>query len=169
MTALSAHFTLEEFIKSDTAKARGIKNTPNSVQINTMKHTCEYLLEPLRELLNKYYGVPVSINITSGFRCAQLNIAVGGVDTSEHCNGQAADIEAYKIINGKRVLIDYEELYKLIKAWVTDGKLSVNQCIQERSGSAKWVHVSHSAAGRTKDKREFLKYVNGKYTLDIKL
>ena len=62
MTNLSEHFTLEEFTYSDTAKAYSIKNTPTPVHLNTMKHTCVYLLEPLRTLLTKKFG-PTEIQV----------------------------------------------------------------------------------------------------------
>lgn len=169
MTSLSEHFTLEEFTASDTAKAKGISNTPNETQIKIMKHTCEYLLEPLRELLNTQYGVPVRMIITSGFRSQALNKALGGASNSEHRLGQAVDLRVEKSINGKWCIVPYSELYDLIKFWVRNGKISVNQCILEKSGATTWVHVSHSSAGRTRDKKEFLKYNNGTYTLDCKL
>lgn len=166
---LSEHFTLEEFIYSETANKYGLKNTPSATQIKIMKHTCEYMLEPLRKLLGEHYGVSVRINITSGFRNMAVNKAVGGSSTSEHRLGQAADIRVDKFVNGKWVLIPYTELYDLIKFWVKNGKLSVNQCILETSGNTTWVHVSHHNAGKTKDKREFLIYKNGTYKLDCKL
>ena len=167
MTNLSEHFTLEEFTYSDTAKAYGIKNTPTLVHLNTMKHTCVYLLEPLRTLLTKKFGTTVYLKITSGYRGAALNAKVGGSSTSQHCKGEAADIEAYYKKDGKKVVIPFTTTYELIKGWVKTGELSVDQCIQEQSGTAKWVHVSHSAAGRIKDRKQFLKYNGKSYLTDI--
>ena len=171
---LSEHFTLEELIYSDTAKAKGIKNTPTPTHKKTLIHTCIYCLEPIRGLLNVKYRVykgkkvkGVSLRITSGYRSAELNKAVGGASNSQHCTGEAADIEAVIIYtNNVKAVLPFTELYEDIKEWVKQGRVSVDQCIQEVSGSAKWVHVSHSAAGRTKDRRQFLKYNNGKYTED---
>ena len=167
MTNLSAHFTLAELTYSDTAKAYGINNEPTPIYLKTLKHTCEYLLEPLRTLLGQHFGTTVCIKITSGYRGPALNAKVGGSSTSQHCKGEAADIEAYYMRNGQKVVIPYTTTYELIKGWVKVGKLSVDQCIQEQSGSAKWVHVSHSAAGKTKDRKQFLKYNGKSYLTDI--
>ena len=174
---LSEHFTLDEMTYSATAKANRISNIPVGTHKKVLQHTCIYLLEPLRALLNdkyKEYGGKrvkcVSLRITSGYRGPALNKAVGGVSTSEHCLGQAADCEAVLVfMDGVKKVLPYTELYESIKAWVKEGRFSVNQCIQEKSGSAVWVHVSHHAAGRTKDKREFLKYDGRTYRLDVRL
>lgn len=163
---LSKHFTLEEFTYSNTAKKFGIDNTPDEIHIKVAKHTCEYLLEPLRDLLGKYYGKTVYITITSGYRCPLLNSKVGGSSTSQHVKGEAIDLEAYYMSGKKKIIINYIELYNLIKQWVKQGKLSVDQCIQECAGSARWVHCSYSSWGATKNRKQFLKYNNGKYTLD---
>ena len=174
---LSEHFTLEELVYSATAKARGIDNTPAPIFKSILKHTCVYFLEPLRKLLNEKYKEykgkavkEVRINITSGYRCSLLNIAVGGSSSSKHIKGEAIDLEAVIVFtNGKKVVLPYTELYEDIKGFVEAKKLSVDQCIQERSGSSKWVHCSHSSWGATRDRKEFLKYNNGKYTLDCVL
>ena len=166
MTDLSPNFTEEEFTRSDTAKRLGIDNSLTPLHRKIAIHTCQYLLEPLRTLLNQYYGCKVIITLNSGYRCPQLNAKVGGSSTSEHCRGSAADITCYKVINKVKIKINPLEVYNLIKTWVKQGKLSVNQCIYEVSGGAIWVHVSHSDAGKTRDRRQFLKYNNGKYTLD---
>ena len=168
MGKLSEHFTEEEFCYSDTAKALGIKNTPTTTHLNTMKHTCSYLLEPLRTLLCNEYKTTVYIKITSGYRSALLNSKLPGASTtSRHLVGEAADIEAYYFKDGKKIVIPYTTLYELIKKWVKEKKISVDQCIQETSGAAQWVHVSHSAWGKTRDRRQFLKYNGKAYTLDV--
>lgn len=83
---LSKNFTLEEFIRSDTAKALGIDNTPPDLIVPKIQKFVTNLLQPLRDL----YGKPMKIN--SGYRCDSLNKAVGGVPTSQHTKGEAADI-----------------------------------------------------------------------------
>ena len=172
---LSEHFMLSEFLYSDTAKAKGIDNSPTEIHLKTIIHTANYLLEPLRVLLNKKYKKYrgtlvkfVSIKITSGYRSAKLNKAIpNSSKTSEHCIGSAVDIEArIKLIDGTVCVLPFTELYKDIKGWVKSGELSVNQCIQEQSGDAKWVHVSHSPSGRSLDKKEFLIYKNRRYYKD---
>ena len=167
MVKLSEHFTQEEFCKSDTATALGIKNIPTAVHLNTMKHTCNYLLEPLRSLLCDEYKTTVYIRITSGYRSALLNSKISGASTtSKHLVGEAADIEAYYYKDTKKIVIPHTTLYELIKKWVKEKKISVDQCIQEKSGSAQWVHISHSAWGKTRDRRQFLKYNGKSYLLD---
>ena len=163
---LSEHFTLEEMTYSDTAKAKGIKNIPTDVHKNTLKHTCQYLLEPLRTLLAGSFGTKVYVYINSGYRGADLNKAVGGVKTSQHCTGEAVDIRCYKVVGKVQTLIQPIEIYNLVKTYVKAGALSVDQCIYEVSGSSIWVHLSHSAWGKTKDRKQFLKYTNGTYTTD---
>ena len=149
---LSDHFTLAELIHSDTAKAKGIDNTPSSYYKKILKHTCVYMLEKIRTLLNEKYKTfnrkkvkQVILRITSGYRSPKLNQEVGGSNTSQHCKGEAADIEAILVFaNGTRYILSYTDLYADIKQWTKEGKMTVDQCIQEHSGSASWVHVSLS-------------------------
>ena len=171
---LSEHFTLEELTYSDTAKRYGISNLPTPIHEKTLVHTCQYLLEPLRKLLNEKYKEykgkkvkGVSIRITSGYRSAALNAKIGGAKKSQHLQGEATDLEAKLIFQDNTTkVLPYTELYKDIKAWVKAGKLSVDQCICERSGNVVWVHVSHSAAGKTKDRKQFLIYDGKTYKAD---
>ena len=173
-TYLSPHFTKEEVLYSDTAKRLGIDNSPTPGHLKTLIHTCQYLGEPLRALLNaKYttYGGKkvkyVSIKVTSGYRGRKLNEKVGGSSTSQHCTGEALDIEATIVFaDDTKKVLPYTTLYSDIKEWVRQGKLSVDQCIQEASGGAYWVHVSHSAWGASRDRKQFLKYNGKTYTLD---
>lgn len=83
---LTTNFRLLEFTVSVTAIAKGIDNEPNEEQIQNLRVLCSRLLQPLRELYNEPF------NINSGFRSQELNKAVGGVPTSQHTKGQAADI-----------------------------------------------------------------------------
>lgn len=83
---LSKHFTLEEFLQSDTARQRGIVNSATTEAVENLQRLVDNLLEPLRNV----YGEPLYIN--SGYRCPELNRAVGGVPTSQHTKGEAADV-----------------------------------------------------------------------------
>lgn len=83
---LSENFTLEEFVRSDIATDLQIENVPDELEIDNLKKLTIRLLQPLRLLYGK------SFHINSGYRCPQLNEAVGGVATSQHMRGQAADI-----------------------------------------------------------------------------
>ena len=164
---LTEHFTKEELIYSDTAKRLGILNEPPLVHEGTLKHTCQYLLEPLRALLNiKYVGRVINgktiskviIKITSGYRCEKLNSKVGGAKNSMHQTGEAVDIEAQFVFPDKsKQVLNYMALFADIKQFVTDGLMSVDQAIQERSNQAVWVHVSYSILGATRNRKQFLK------------
>lgn len=93
---ITEHFKLSEFTRSDTAEKKGIKNEPNQEHIANLTLLCQRLLEPLRVK----YGEPFIIS--SGYRCQELNKEVGGVMTSQHTKGQAADVrvrEPKKLLN----------------------------------------------------------------------
>lgn len=173
---LSAHFTLDELIHSDTAKAKKISNVPTELHKKTLRHTCIYLLEPLRALLNEKYKTyggkkvkNVILKITSGYRSWALNKAIpGSSKTSQHCSGEAIDCKAIVVfVDNSKKDIPYTELYENIKSWTRAGRMSVDQCIQEKSGNAVWVHISFKAEGATKNRRQFLKYNGFTYSLDV--
>jgi hypothetical protein len=133
---ITKHFTLEELCASATAKARGIQNRPNAQQIIALVYLTCYVLEPLREAMNE------PIPISSGFRCEQLNRAVGGVSNSQHMKGQAADL----CIGG-----DLEKGKRWFN-WIKNN-LKFDQLIWEHSRSGTyWVHVSfvHPDLGRNR-------------------
>lgn len=91
---LSKNFNLSEFTYSETARKRNIKNEPSDEQIANLQTLVSELLQPLREEFN----APMHIN--SGYRCPALNKAVGGVATSQHTKGEAADVR----VNDPRML-----------------------------------------------------------------
>src|SRR4029077_19829076 len=84
---LSEHFTLAELTYSDTANAQGIDNTPSTAIVDQLSDLCECTLEGIRDLLGRR-----PVTITSGYRCPELNAAVGGVSDSAHLYGCAADL-----------------------------------------------------------------------------
>ena len=126
-TPITMHFTIEELCASQTAKAKGISNTPNMQQMINLVYLTAYVLEPLRVAM----GEPIKIG--SGFRCQQLNKAVGGVTNSQHMKGQAADI----CVDG-----DIKKGKKWF-AYIRD-HLPFDQLIWERNPKTGnyWVHVS---------------------------
>ena len=133
---ITKHFTLEELCASATAKARGIQNKPSAQQIIALVYLTCYVLEPLREAMNE------PIPISSGFRCEQLNRAIGGVSNSQHMKGQAADL----CIGGD--LERGKKWFNYIK-----NNLKFDQLIWEHSRSGTyWVHVSfiHPDLGRNR-------------------
>ena len=88
---LSDNFTLDEFTRSDTASRLGIINEPGEKELAALRVLVSRSVQPLRDKL----GVPIHVN--SGYRCPELNKAVGGVPTSQHQKGEAADLS----IDGK--------------------------------------------------------------------
>lgn len=124
-------FTIEELCKSETAKERGINNTPSSEVIYNLRNLIMFVLDPLR----RKYGKPIHVN--SGYRSTQLNKAVGGVKTSQHVKGQAVDITTYSRSGNKR-------LFNLIRE-----SGCFDQLIDEQNLS--WVHVSFNANGNRKE------------------
>ena len=84
---LSKNFSLNEFTKSVSAIRNGIDNSPSSEHIRNIQLLVKYVLQPLREAL----GSP--IRITSGYRSEALNKAIKGSKKSQHCKGQAADLQ----------------------------------------------------------------------------
>ena len=84
---ISDHITYAEAIHSQTAKRKGIDNTPNPNQIEAMRLLAEKVFEPLRG----WVGGPIKVN--SFFRSPELNTKIGGSKTSQHCKGQAIDID----------------------------------------------------------------------------
>lgn len=126
---VSAHFSYNEFLKSAIAANLGIDNRPTDREVyGNIWKTAEYLLEPIRVVL----GSP--IQITSGFRCEELNNAVGGAKNSQHMRGLAADITA----GGAKDNIELFE--KIIKS----GRVPFDQLILE--DGAAWIHVSYAGA-----------------------
>lgn len=118
------YFTIEEMIKSSTATAKRIDNTPNQTVIDSVTKLIEAVLDPLRE----WYGKPIRVN--SGYRCEALNKAVGSkAKNSQHLYGEAADITV-----GSKT--ENEKLFNYIK-----DNLPFDQLINESNFS--WVHVSY--------------------------
>ena len=125
---LSPNFSLAEFTASATAKAQGIANTPGTRQIAAMQLLCAKVLEPLRS----HFGKPV--RITSGFRSIKLCLAVGSSSTSQHAQGEAADLE----IPG----IDNVTVATFIRDRLPFDQLILENYIRGQSNSG-WIHVSY--------------------------
>ena len=145
---LSANFTLKELTKSDTATRLGIDNTPDDATIENLKLLCEMVLQPVRE----HFGKSVTVN--SGYRSPESNAAVDGSKTSDHCKGQAADIEIDGLPNPELAqwIMDNLDYTQLILEFYTQG--------QPNSG---WVHVSYDPNNLKKQELTAVK-VAGKTT-----
>ncbi|WP_333992690.1 D-Ala-D-Ala carboxypeptidase family metallohydrolase [Burkholderia orbicola] len=124
---LTPHFTLEELTRSDTARARQIDNTPTPVAAANLRRLAQ-TLERARALLG---GRPMQI--TSGYRSPTLNRAVGGVPTSAHAQGLAADF----VCAGFGAPID-------VARRLAATELPFDQIINEFS---RWVHIGLAADG----------------------
>ena len=127
MEKLSQNFTYEELISSSTASRLKLDNTPTQQQKQKLKQLVSEILQPIR---NKW-GKPIVI--TSGFRSTKVNTAVGGVSTSQHCKGEAADLKVGGITENKK-------LFELIVQMIKNNEIKVGQLINEYNYS--WIHVS---------------------------
>jgi hypothetical protein len=131
MTMLTNNFSLQEMIKSETALRRDMDNTPHSDEVvQNLTTLCEQVLQPLRDV----YGVGIKVN--SGYRSPDVNAAVGGSRTSDHCKGQAADIEIPGVANADlaQYIADNFHFTQLILEFYTQG-----------IPDSGWVHVSYDA------------------------
>lgn len=131
MTQLTTNFSLQELIKSETALRHNLPNDPDEKAIANLKVLCEQVLQPVRN----HYGKGVKVN--SGYRHPDVNAAVGGSKTSDHCQGQAADIEIPGVPNHE--LAEYIaknfKFTQVILEFYTPG-----------IPDSGWVHVSYNAA-----------------------
>jgi hypothetical protein len=130
---LSKNLYLSEVTKSTTAKRLGISNEPTKEHLVNLQILAKKIFQPIRD----YYGCP--IYISSGYRSEALNKAIGGSKSSQHCKGQAIDIDrdAYSLpSNG--------EIFEYIK-----NNLEFDQLIWEFGSNTNpdWVHVSYNTNG----------------------
>lgn len=143
---LSKNFTLQEFTKSQTALRLGLDNTPEGEHLEAAQALFENVVQPVRD----HFG-PTIIN--SGYRGPDLNAAVGGSATSQHCKGEAADIEVPGVAN------------KDLAEWIVDN-LDFDQCILEFYDpdipDAGWVHVSYKADGTNRNQDLTAMRIDGK-------
>ena len=154
---LSKNLSLSEVTRSETAKRRGISNMPTPEHIENFKKLAENVFQPIRD----HFGVP--IRISSGYRSEALNKAIGGagkmvngkyVPSSQHCTGEAIDID----MDGTS--ITNKQIFDYIKE-----NLEFDQLIWEFGTDANpdWVHVSYESTG--KQRKQILKAIKkGKAT-----
>ncbi len=133
---ISKHITLTEATKSNTATRLGIDNTPNEATIETMKLTSEKVFEPLREAVG-------AIRVSSFYRSPELNRAIGGSKNSQHCKGEAIDMQAVTVTNFKL----FQEACKLPE---------FDQIIWEFGNKQEpdWVHISYA---KTNNRKQILR------------
>ena len=125
---MATYFTLAELLKSDTAKQKGIDNTPSWEVVDHLRELTEKILDPLRAA----WGKP--IKVSSGYRCPRLNAAVKGASTSVHMIGYAADLQTSGSFNKFR---------DFVVAWFRDTGTKFDQLLLEsnKKTGAKWIHV----------------------------
>ena len=138
---LSNNFSLDEFTASVTADKLGIQNKPNPEQVANIRRLVFQVLQPARDMLGK------SITVSSGFRSRALNTAIKGSATSQHCFGEAADLQCS----------DNKRLFDIIR-----DHFVFDQLIWEFGNNKRpdWVHVSLKEYGNRNEILRAVK-VNG--------
>lgn len=141
---LSEHLSLSEVTRSETAKRKGVSNQPTEAHIANFKLLAENVFEPIR----KHFAKPIFIS--SGYRSAALNKAVGGSASSQHCQGEAIDID----MDGRGNGVTNKMVFDYIRE-----NLEFDQLIWEFGTDANpdWVHVSYESTG--KQRKQILKAV----------
>mgnify|MGYP003654071245 CR=1 FL=1 len=137
MNKISKHVSYKEGICSRTAQRLDIKNEPNNKQMENMYLVADEVFEPLR----MWVGGPIKIN--SFFRSPELNTAIGGSSKSQHCHGQAIDLDD---TYGRAT---NAEMYEFIKE-----HLDFDQMIWEfgDDDNPDWVHVSYVSAQENRNR-----------------
>ena len=130
---LSNNLSLGEFTNSQTAKRRGIDNTPTAEHLEAAKALAENVFQPIRE----HFGCPIFVS--SGYRSDALNEAIGGSKTSQHSKGEAIDIDM-----DHRKGPENEDIFFFIKDNIDFDQLIWEFGTDERPD---WVHVSHKLGG----------------------
>lgn len=124
---LSDNFTLAEMVRSQTARRLNIDNTPDEHQIEFMRELCVNVLQPIRDEFGP-------VRVTSGLRVPELNRAIGGSSSSQHCalNGAAADI-------------DFGDNNARVFKWICEN-IIFDQLIWEFGDESNpdWIHVSYN-------------------------
>jgi len=134
---ISKHISYKEGVYSVTAIRKGIDNEPNEEQLSNMKLVAEKIFEPVRT----HFKVPIKVN--SFFRSPDLNKAIGGSTRSQHCKGQAIDIDD---TYGK---IKNSDIY-----WWIKENLDFDQMIWEfgNNDNPDWVHVSYVSPDKNRNR-----------------
>ena len=140
---LSKNFTLREITRSNTAKRLGIDNEPIKLHMENMQRLVSNLIQPMRDELGP-------IRITSGYRSPSLNRAIGGSSKSQHCKGEALDLQFWK--EGQMC---NEEIYE----WILKSGLDFDQMINEFDFA--WIHISLKKENNRKSVLEAYKDTDG--------
>jgi hypothetical protein len=145
---LSKNFYLSEFTKSSTAKRLGIENEPDISHVFNIKQLVDNLLQPIRNKIG-------AIRITSGYRNPELSVAIGSSESSQHCKGQAVDMQYH--IDGTM------QNKTIFDAIIEHGDF--DQLIEEFNFS--WIHVSYNMERNRKQVLKAIKENNKTKYIDI--
>jgi formyltetrahydrofolate hydrolase len=140
---LSKNFVLSEITRSNTAKRLGISNEPTKEHLENMQRLISNLIQSMRDELGP-------IRISSGYRSKTLNRAIGGSSKSQHCKGEALDLQFWK---------DGKMCNKEVYDWVLNSHLEFDQMINEFDFS--WIHISLKKDKNRKDVLEAYKDEDG--------
>ena len=140
---LSKNFALSEITHSNTAKRLGIENEPTETHLQNMQHLVDNLLQPLRDAIGP-------IRVSSGYRNPELNRAIGGSRSSQHCKGEALDLQFWQM---------GEMNNKVIYDWILQSGLEFDQMINEFDFA--WVHISLKKKGNRNQVLEAYKDEDG--------
>ena len=145
---ISKHLSLAEVTRSESAKRKGIDNTPTAEHLENFKLLADKVFEPIRA----HFGVP--IHISSGYRSDALNKFIKGSSSSQHCKGEAIDID----MDGGNGEVTNRMVFDFIK-----NKLDFDQLIWEfgTDFNPDWVHVSYTKGKNRKQKLKAIR-TNGK-------
>ena len=141
---LSKNFVLSEMTRSNTARRKGISNEPEKEHLANLQTLVTELIQPMRDAIGP-------IRVTSGYRSPKLNRAIGGSSRSQHCKGQALDLQFWK---------DGEMNNKIMYDWILDSGLEFDQMINEFDFA--WIHISFSSGKNRKQVLEAYKNDQGK-------
>ena len=129
---LSKNFVLSEITRSSTAVRLGINNGPDKEHLQNIQHLITQIVQPMRDDLGP-------IRISSGYRSPVLNSTIGGSNKSQHCKGQALDLQFWE--GGK---MNNKKIYD----WIIDSGLEFDQMINEFDFA--WIHLSLKIEGNRK-------------------
>ena len=148
---ISKHISYKEGVKSNTATRLGLDNTPGDYELGNMTLIAERLFEPLRA----WVGGPVKIN--SFYRSKELNLAIGGSQRSQHCEGRAIDLDD---TFGHKT---NAEMFYYIKE-----NLNFDQMIWEfgSDNNPDWVHISYVSEDQNRNRCLKALKKNGKTTYE---
>tara|TARA_R110000824_G_scaffold400679_1_gene608792 strand:- start:413 stop:880 length:468 start_codon:yes stop_codon:yes gene_type:complete len=140
---LSKNFVLSEITRSNTAKRKGISNEPEKEHLENLQRLITNLIQPMRDELGP-------IRISSGYRSPKLNRSIGGSKKSQHCKGEALDLQFWR---------DGQMVNKEIYDWVLGNNIEFDQMINEFDFA--WIHISFKKEGNRRQVLEAYKDEDG--------